>query len=208
MSRQLVIMAKAPQCGRVKTRLGQDIGMVGALWWYRHQLNGLVRRVGYDPRWETVLAVSPDGTAANPKCWPSELALWPQGSGNLGDRLERVFRVPSCGPVLVIGTDVPDILPRHVERAFRVLSHHDAVFGPSVDGGFWAIGLHRRQGTPKGLFAGVRWSTSHALEDTRDALASRLLRVRIGFADSLADVDTADDLRQRPATPVGWGSNR
>ena len=119
MNRQLFIMAKAPQCGRVKTRLGQDIGMVNALWWYRHQLGSLIRRVGYDPRWKSVLAVSPDNTAADPKCWPSGLALWPQGDGNLGDRLERVFRISPGGPTLIIGTDVPDVAPRHIERAFR-----------------------------------------------------------------------------------------
>lgn len=195
MNRQLFIMAKAPQCGRVKTRLGQDIGMVNALWWYRHQLGSLIGRVGYDPRWKTVLAVSPDKTATDPKCWPSGLALWSQGNGNLGDRLERIFRNSPGGPILIIGTDVPDVAPHHVERAFRGLGHHDAVLGPSADGGFWAIGLRRMQSTPKGLFLGVRWSTSHTLEDTWDALGSRLSRDRIGFVDSLADVDTAKDLR-------------
>lgn len=169
--------------------------MVNALWWYRHQLGSLVRRVGHDPRWKTVLAVSPDKTMTDPKCWPSGLALWPQGDGNLGDRLERVFRISPVGPILVIGTDIPDVAPRHIERAFRELGHQDAVLGPSTDGGFWAIGLRRLQSTPKGLFPGVRWSTSHALEDTWDALGSQLSPDRIGYVDSLADVDTADDLR-------------
>ena len=195
MNRQLFIMAKAPRCGRVKTRLGQDIGMVNALWWYRHQLGSLIRRVGYDPRWKTVLAVSPDKSATDPKCWPSALALWPQGDGNLGVRLERVFRNSQGGPILIVGADIPDIAPRHIEGAFRGLGRHDAVLGPSADGGFWAIGLRRLQSTPKGLFPGVRWSTSHALEDAREALGRQFSLDRIGYVDSLADVDTADDLR-------------
>ena len=57
MRRTLVIMVKEPRPGRVKTRLGRDIGMVGAAWWFRHQTRSLIRRLR-DPRWQIVLAVA------------------------------------------------------------------------------------------------------------------------------------------------------
>ena len=196
MTRHLVIMAKLPRCGLVKTRLGRDIGMVGAVWWYRHQLRRLQRRLGSDRRWKTVLSVSPDTAARRSACWSEGLTLWPQGGGSLGARLERVFRTASMGPMLVIGADIPDVAPHHVERGFRTLARHDAILGPSEDGGYWAIGLRRSRTIPKGLFAGVRWSTPNAFEDTRSALTMRLACKNIGLIDSLYDVDTAADLQR------------
>ncbi len=59
MRRRLVVMVKAPRPGRVKTRLGRQIGMVPAAWWMRHQTTRLLRRLR-DPRWDIWLAVAPD----------------------------------------------------------------------------------------------------------------------------------------------------
>ena len=52
-------MVKEPRPGRVKTRLGRDIGMTAAAWWFRHQTHKILRQL-QDPRWELILAVSPD----------------------------------------------------------------------------------------------------------------------------------------------------
>ena len=61
---RLIIILKEPVAGRVKTRLGRDIGMTNAAWWFRHQTADLIRKMSRDPRWETVLAIAPD-TAIN-----------------------------------------------------------------------------------------------------------------------------------------------
>ena len=89
MSRaQLFIMVKEPHPGRVKTRLGRDIGMTAAAWWFRHQSGSLIRRLGRDPRWQTVLAVSPDQEGLASRVWPYHLPRWPQGRGDFRPRLE------------------------------------------------------------------------------------------------------------------------
>jgi glycosyltransferase A (GT-A) superfamily protein (DUF2064 family) len=105
------------------------------------------------------------------------------------------------GPVAVIGTDLPGLGPRHLAEAFRLLGRHDAVLGPATDGGYWLIGLGNRRAVPPGLLAGVRWSTEHALADT----LARLGHLNVGFAATLRDVDTAEDLRaaRSPAAPAG-----
>lgn len=182
-------MVKEPRPGRVKTRLGRDIGMTTAAWWFRHQTRSLLRRIK-DPRWQTVLAVSPDVEGLNSRIWPAHLPRWPQGQGDLGDRMARMLRHAAPGPACVIGADIPGIQTVHVAQAFRALGDHDAVFGPAFDGGYWLVGLkHPHRQSPQ-LFQNVRWSTEHALADTKASLPGH----RIAEVATLHDVDTADDL--------------
>lgn len=188
MKPTLVIMVKVPWPGRVKTRLARDVGPVAAAWWFRHQVGRLLRRVE-DRRWRTVLAVAPDAAGLRSRVWPAHLQRWPQGTGDLGDRMVRVM-ARAGGPVCVIGADIPGITRSKIAHAFACLGAADAVFGPSPDGGFWLVGLKRPSPPPVGLFAAVRWSSEHALDDSIASLG----RARIALADVLADVDTADDL--------------
>lgn len=182
----LAIMVKAPAAGRSKTRLGREIGMVPAAWWARHQLARLARTLP-DRRWTTVLAVAPD-TAAHSGALPP-LPRVAQGPGDLGDRMARVLR-RFPGPTLIVGADIPGLTPAHIAAGFSALGSHEAVFGPALDGGFWAIGLKHTRPLPPRLFDGVRWSSPHALADTLATLADR----RTAFLAPLHDIDTADDL--------------
>ncbi len=196
MQRTLVIFLKEPRPGRVKTRLGREIGMVGAAWWFRHQAARLIRRVGRDPRWRTVLAVSPGRQGLASRVWPAHLPRRPQGPGDLGDRMGRALRAmpPEMppGPVIIIGADIPGLRPAHVAEGFHLLGRHDAVLGPAPDGGYWMIGLKRGgRAVPAGLFRDVRWSSPDALADTVATLAP----LETGFAATLRDIDEAADLR-------------
>ena len=189
MRRTLIVMVKEPRPGRVKTRLGREIGLVPAAWWFRHQTRALIRRL-QDPRWALVLAVSPDREGLQSRVWPEGIARWPQGRGDLGARMRRMLR-RAGGPVCLIGADVPGVERRHIAEAFQQLGAHDAVFGPSPDGGYWLVGLRRADPFPPRLFRHVRWSSAHALGDTLAGIPD----LRVGFAATLQDVDTADDLR-------------
>lgn len=188
MKPTLVIMLKEPRAGRVKTRLGRDIGMVGAAWWFRHQVARLLRRIE-DPRWHVVLAVSPDGAAVS-RAWPARFTRMPQGAGDLGDRMARQLRSMPPGPVCVIGGDIPGVTRTHVARAFAALGSHDAVFGPAPDGGYWLVGLKRVRTIPAGLFDGVRWSSQTTLSDSIASLGGH----RVALVDTLRDVDDIRDL--------------
>jgi len=193
MRRQtLVVMLKEPRPGRVKTRLGRGIGMVPAAWWFRHQSLQLLRRVA-DPRWRLVLAVSPDAEGLASRVWPAHLPRIPQGRGDLGDRMARVFRRLPPGPVCIIGADIPGIDRGHVARAFAELGRHEAVIGPAPDGGYWLIGLRRSRAVPARLLKAVRWSGPHARADTLAGLRDH----RVALIDTLSDLDEARDLRRR-----------
>lgn len=182
-------MVKEPHPGRVKTRLGRDIGYVNAAWWFRHRTQALFRRLR-DPRWTILLAVSPDREGLNSRVWPPDLRRVSQGNGNLGDRMHRLLCVSARGPVCIIGADIPAVNRRRIAHAFAEIGKHEFVFGPARDGGFWLIGARRTAAIPPKLFKDVRWSTRHALSDTLSTLPG----YRIAFIDSLQDVDTAADL--------------
>lgn len=189
MKPRLVVMLKEPRPGRVKTRLGREIGMTAAAWWFRHQTARLLRRLE-DPRWQIVLAVSPDREGLSSQIWPAHLPRIAQGRGDLGDRMRRALTLPGAGPICVIGADIPGIERAHIARAFHALGPAEAVFGPAPDGGYWLVGLKRARPAPREIFADVRWSSPDALRDTVRSLSG----ARIAYVDSLRDVDEAADL--------------
>ena len=199
-ARHLVLFARAPQRGAVKRRLAVDIGDGDTLSFYTNNLRSIVLRIGGDHRWRTWLAVTPDGAVAGaqagllryPCSGVSRVSKIPQGAGDLGARMRRPLLPPGRpgalppGPVVIVGSDIPDVAPAHVARAFAALGDHDLVFGPATDGGYWLVGARRRPALPHGLFDRVRWSTGHALADT---LAGLPKRTRVAFVDTLDDVD-------------------
>lgn len=183
-------MVKEPRPGLVKSRLGHDIGMTNAAWWFRHQVSALLRRLD-DPRWELVLAVTPDLAALKSRVWPAHLPRLPQGRGDLGERMARALASTRSGPVCVIGADIPGITAAHIARAFKALGDHEAVLGPAPDGGYWLVGLKNARPAPVSMFSKVRWSSAYALADTVASMAG----LRIAYLEQLHDVDTLADLR-------------
>ncbi|MBZ0217385.1 MAG: TIGR04282 family arsenosugar biosynthesis glycosyltransferase [Fimbriimonadaceae bacterium] len=201
MRNTLVILAKAPRVGQVKTRLSASIGPVEAARFYRAVSTAVISRLGSDPRWRTMIAVTPDSFLQS-HIWPQNLERVGQGRGDLGVRMQRLFDVVSetsttPGSTLIIGTDIPSVTPRHIAHAFKILGDNNVVFGPAEDGGFWLVGC-RHVFRPSRLFANVRWSTRHALADTRANAAG----YRVGICDTLGDIDDrADYLSWRSRAP-------
>lgn len=166
----LVIFLRAPQRGAVKRRLARDVGSAVAHDFYLRQSRRLIARLGNGP-WKLALALTPDRLAAKSRFWPHgrgrPLRL-AQGGGNLGERMARVMGNLPPGPVVIVGSDIPGIGRCHIRAAFDSLRRHETVFGPAGDGGYWLVGHARRRfPAARGLFRQVRWSSAHALADTR-----------------------------------------
>ena len=112
----------------------------------------------------------------------------PQGSGDIGQRMDRACRRFPRRNVLILGCDIPAARAADVRAAFKALGSAEAVFGPAEDGGYWLVGMGPRR--PARPFANARWSSEHALKDTLVNFAGRkTARLR-----TLRDVDTAADL--------------
>jgi rSAM/selenodomain-associated transferase 1 len=201
-TRHVVVFAKQPRMGRVKTRLAADIGAVRAAAFYRVSLAATLRTVAADPRWTAWLACAPDTATADPALarlrGGLNLHSVPQGGGDLGARMDRMMRRLPPGPAVIVGSDIAGLTAAAVWRAFRALGDRDAVFGPSPDGGYWLVGFKRAPIVPR-PFAGVRWSGPHALADTRANLGGGL---RTALIDTLDDIDTGADLGRLSKTPT------
>lgn len=188
--KRLVIMVKLPVAGQVKTRLERDVGVARATSFYRHAIRSVVRRLGPSTGcWQTLLAVAPQNAVGSSALPPIDLQF-PQGSGDLGQRMGRIMQTLPPGPVVIVGSDCPTITGPHIKTAFDLLGSHDAVIGPAYDGGYWLIGLKRQPRRPH-IFNNVRWSSAHTAADTLRNMSG----LRVATLDALSDVDTGSDLK-------------
>ena len=192
---RLIVFAREPRPGEVKTRLIPALGEVGAAKVYER----LLRRA--------VAAASPFGSMRK-ELWCDKgegepavcrrlaaqygFALYDQPEGDLGTRMYRALSAqpPAPGrPALLMGSDCPGFSAPYLAEAFSALARHDAVIGPALDGGYVLIGLER---VDRHLFEGIEWSTDTVLEHTRRRL--RDLGWRWRELQPLRDLDRPSDL--------------
>ncbi|MET9062545.1 DUF2064 domain-containing protein [Streptomyces antibioticus] len=176
----LLVIAKEPVPGRVKTRLTPPFTPDEAASLAAAALADTLRAVAAAPAARRVLVL--DGA---PGPWlPPGFDVVPQCAGGLDERLADAF-ARCAGPALLIGMDTPQVTPELLGVDFAGC---DAYFGPAEDGGFWALGLAEPD---PGLLRGVPMSTPVTGAVQRERLAAAGLRVR--ELPRLRDVDTAAD---------------
>ncbi|MGW0609062.1 TIGR04282 family arsenosugar biosynthesis glycosyltransferase [Streptomyces sp. NPDC002788] len=176
----LLVIAKEPRPGRVKTRLTPPFTPAEAAALAEASLADTLRAVATAPARRRVLVL--DGTVGP---WlPPGFDVVPQCAGGLDERLAAAFA--DCdGPALLIGMDTPQVTPDLLTVDFQ---RYGACFGAAEDGGFWALGL--AEPDPE-LLRGVPMSTPATGAVQRDRLVAAGLRVR--DLPGLRDVDTAAD---------------
>jgi len=182
----VAVFARAPRLGAVKRRLARGIGARAALRFHTQTLARLLRGLRKDRRFRTLLAVTPDRARVR---WPMRVPVIRQGPGDLGARMQRAFRRFPKRLVALVGSDIPGLGASDVAVALRLLGRAHAVFGPAEDGGYWLVAMAPRR--PARPFAGVRWSSPHALADTLVNFQGR----RVALLRRLRDVDTEPDFR-------------
>lgn len=182
------IFAKAPEPGRVKTRLINRLGKEGAAKLASAMFQDVWRVASSCPGVQPVLATIDTGT------FPVSIDssnIWLQGEGDLGMRVERILRrgLEDAPAAIALGADSPSITVAHLQSAAAILGRHDAVIGPSLDGGFYLLGVRCCR---EGLLAHLPWSTC----ETANATVRRLKDEGVSYGEltPLFDVDTPDDL--------------
>ena len=189
----VVIFAKAPVPGRVKTRLAADLGATRATEIYRELGRRTVEALRSGP-WVTTVHVDPPDadSIADVTTWLGpDVRYEGQSSGDLGERMRSAIddELGGADAVCVVGTDLPELEASTLRRAFDALDTHDVVIGPATDGGYYLIGMSRAR--PE-LFEGIPWSTARVLELTLQRAEAAGLSVSV--LEPRTDVDTVDDV--------------
>jgi hypothetical protein len=190
----LLVFARVPALGRVKSRLAAGLGEPAALAVY-HELLAITRTAIMESQVPATVwladTADPEPTAAEAQEWTG-LATCGQPNGDLGHRMTAAFAAAftaGASRVAVIGTDCPGLRATHLAQAFALLQSHDVVLGPATDGGYYLLGL--RQPQPE-LFLNKTWSTDSVLTDT--VADAHRLGLIVALLPELRDVDTAADL--------------
>ncbi|HVN87373.1 MAG TPA: TIGR04282 family arsenosugar biosynthesis glycosyltransferase [Candidatus Binatia bacterium] len=186
----LVIMARYPEVGMVKTRLARAIGAERAHALYHAFLRDLDARFVRGSRTLIWAFHPPERDFATLVSAASRCE--PQVGGTLGERMHNGF-LKLCrefARVLMIGADVPHVEDAWLDEAERTLDDADIVLGPSTDGGYYLIGMR----DPHDVFAGVEMSTPRVLADTCRIAAARALRVH--QLPATFDIDEVTDFRR------------
>lgn len=205
---RLVIFAKAPVPGKVKTRMSPPLSPVRAAAIQDASLRDVVERargVAADLR---ICYADDVGAAAWFLETFADLEVLPQGTGGLGRRLSRIFESgfdSGLSRLAVIGSDSPTLPPEELDAAFEALGTADVVVGPASDGGYYLVGLHARAWPrARRLFRDVPWSTNAVFAATTTGAAAAGLELRV--LRTWYDIDRFSDLRLARADAAA-GSN-
>ena len=193
---KILVFAKAPLPGQVKTRLAAEIGDDEAACSYALWLEQQVRALVTAQLAPVELWVSQDtGHPLFNKLHDTlGVSIHQQPAGDLGQRMRKVFQnsLARCQSAVLVGSDCPAMTPGYVYRALKALaSGIDVVFGPAEDGGYVMVGQNCAHPS---LFSEIPWSTDEVLHKTR----LRLLAEHQSWAEleTLWDIDTVDDYRR------------
>ncbi len=191
------MFVRAPEAGRVKTRLAASIGADAALRVYRRLAEHTVREALAVAGAEVRVHYTPADAEAIVRAWLGDgPMLLPQAAGDLGERMRDAFaRAFANGHrrVVIIGSDLPEMRAGLLHRAISLLDGHQAVIGPARDGGYYLLGLTR---LVEGVFEGIAWSTPGVLQATLERL--EVAGITPALLETLTDVDVVGDL------PPGW----
>jgi len=166
--RCVVLFAKYPEKGAVKSRLSRYYGEDFVVDIYRNFITDTLETLSNGHYSYRVACYPGERKAEMIDEFGSKHLYMSQTGSDLGERMKNAmadlfsdgFRF-----ILVIGSDIPD-LPNHIiENAFRALESHDAVIGPSVDGGYYLIGMQETTFVPD-VFEGLMWGTTTVFQDT------------------------------------------
>ena len=188
----IIVFVRSPELGKVKTRLARSIGDQSALNIYKILLKhtaAVLRDLSFDK------VVYFSQKIDNNDLWENSLFEKKlQKGADLGERMHHAFDTAfnkGYKKVLIIGSDLFDLTSSIITSAFEALETYDISIGPSLDGGYYLLGMKKLQ--PE-VFKNKKWGTDSVLEHTLQDLKKQ----KIKLLKSLNDIDTLEDLQQQP----------
>lgn len=199
----LIVFAREPKDGKVKTRLAKDLSTPTVTRLYKafvRDVLSIALKVKCDQRF--IYYVGNGSSISFLRKFEDHFQLKRQIGKNLGERMYRAFcrcKEKKFDRMIIIGTDCLTLTERDISRAFQKLRNYDCVLGPPRDGGYYLIALkspHRK------LFEGIDWSTALVLKQT--LRKARQLNKKVFLLKRREDIDTIVHLKnfsQRTKTP-------
>ena len=191
----MIIFARYPALGKVKTRLASSLGKEFALGFYKECSIRLFEEVrNHNDFFTAFLFYSEKDEMDKMKEWAgSDFEYYYQEGADLGERMSNAFnKVFTLGAkkAVIIGTDVPDISKNLITSSFKLLDEKDFVIDPSTDGGYYLLGMKNLNCD---LFTGISWSTETVLDKT----INRIDENNFNFAklEQLYDIDDEHSLK-------------
>ncbi len=195
---KLLIFARVPEEGQVKTRLEPHLGRCRTLALYAAMLADLFDSIGgptLEMEVEVLWTSSGDVSGSDLRGWFGEYPLSMQTGSSLGERLVLAFTerilFHQAQKIIVIGTDDPALPRELIEHAFASLDSCEWILGPAVDGGYYMIGCRAEAFRPE-VFERIEWGTSSVLPETRRRI--RQLGATLAMFPERFDIDRMEDL--------------
>ncbi len=191
----LIVFARQPVSGKVKTRLGRDLSADLVLDLYKSMVKHAVRAARAVRGCRKIICYAGGGSPGFFERYEKVFELKRQRGADLGERMLNALG--GClgregGKAVVIGTDCPGLSRKDILTAFSKLEKHDIVLGPSRDGGYYLIGV--KEPRPE-LFEGIDWGTGRVFAQTMARV--RKMGWRAHFLRLRTDIDTLEDLKRQ-----------
>lgn len=185
----IIVFIKNPRLGYVKTRLAADVGDDKALEIYLRLTDHTKEVLSSVPDVKRFVYYS-DFVADEDGWSPETFIKGLQNDGDLGDRIKAAFTevFKTSDKAIIIGSDCAQLSPLHIEKAIKSLDYHNLVIGPSLDGGYYLLGMDSNY---KYLFEDIEWSTESVFEETKAKAIKNGLSV--GQIETLSDIDYIED---------------
>ncbi len=189
----LLIFTRNPELGKAKTRLAKSVGDETALEIYKFLLNR-TKEVTQDLSCDKAVYYSVK--VRNNDIWDAKVYQKHQQEGeDLGFRMQNAFQNSfniGYDKVMIIGSDLYDLTPNHINEAFNKLDNNDVVIGSAEDGGYYLLGMKNLQ---PNIFENKAWGTETVRKDTLNDLQ----KVSVHLLEELNDVDVIEDIENHPA---------
>lgn len=194
MQRRVLLFIRAPELGRVKTRLEKKLDAATVLTLYKHFVEDTMESLtagGYG----IIVFFSPLHKEPAVRAWLGDTVhLQPQTGENLGKKMRNAFSTVfamGLGQAVLMGSDSPDIDIGIVDEAYAFLENRDVVIGPAEDGGYYLIGF-QNQAFDGDVFSGIDWGTEHVYQQTLQRVYDAGLNTHV--LPTWQDIDTFEDL--------------
>ena len=193
---RVLLFVRAPELGKVKTRLARSIGADNALALYRRFTADLLAMLKLLP-FGLTLFFHPAGKESLINNWLGDAGtFYAQKGPDLGRRMAGAFEqsfADGAQRAILIGTDIPGLPARIIIEGFDRLTQTDAVIGPATDGGYYLIGCNRKSFKPV-WFDGIEWGEADVLQKQIQHIEDD--RRTVFRLPSWPDIDEIDDLRR------------